>query len=311
MSTLSYQPKDFIATAQGLLFAVVAAGAEQGKIRGFLRYVRQDGRWQKVHSMEANQYLADYYPEFLFHSPQMDALVHGVAVPAISQHYQPRPRLQQYLQAPPTDGVLADLQQLCAQLQAVGFAVDALGITGSTLIGLQNPQSDIDLVCYDRQTFQQLRLCVKQLLEQGSCQDLGLTEWQQAWQRRGCDLSLEEYIVHEQRKYNHALINQRKFDISLVADAADETRHHYRKLGAISLTCTVTDDYHAFDYPALLRVDHPDIKSVVSFTATYSGQAQTGERISVSGQLEVNEQGEQRIVVGSSREAQGEYIRCL
>jgi len=49
----------------------------------------------------------------------------------------------------------------------------------------------------------------------------------------------------------------------------------------------------------------------VCYTATYTGQAEQGERIEVAGQLEVSNTGLVRILVGSSREAEGEYIKVL
>jgi hypothetical protein len=77
------------------------------------------------------------------------------------------------------------------------------------------------------------------------------------------------------------------------------------------LQCKVIDDAHAFDYPAEFKIDHPQISSIVSFTATYTGQAVTGEMIEVAGVLEQSEHGVKRIVVGSSREALGEYIKVI
>ena len=71
------------------------------------------------------------------------------------------------------------------------------------------------------------------------------------------------------------------------------------------------DDTAAFDYPAEFKLNHPHIDSVVSFTATYTGQAVKGEMVEVSGLVEQNSQGIKRIVVGSSREAHGEYIKVM
>jgi hypothetical protein len=73
----------------------------------------------------------------------------------------------------------------------------------------------------------------------------------------------------------------------------------------------VVDDARAFDYPAEFKIDHKEISSIVSFTATYTGQAVSGEVVEVSGVLEQSEQGVKRIVVGSSREAHGEYIKVI
>jgi predicted nucleotidyltransferase len=85
----------------------------------------------------------------------------------------------------------------------------------------------------------------------------------------------------------------------------------YQKCGAITLQCTVIDDTHAFDYPAEFKIDHEQFDSVVCFTATYTGQAIKGETVEVSGVVEQTRQGIKRIVVGSSREAHGEYIKVI
>jgi len=77
------------------------------------------------------------------------------------------------------------------------------------------------------------------------------------------------------------------------------------------LQCRVIDDARGFDYPAEFKIDHQQIGSIVSFTATYTGQAVNGERVAVSGMLEQSEFGVKRIVVGSSREAHGEYIKVI
>jgi len=307
-----YKPKDFIETEHGLRFAVVAEGSETGMIRCFLRYIFQDGRWRKVATETANGYLRAYFPQYLFHSAELDADLHAVDRLAIIRHYSPTAVLQTLLQQADADPVLADLRQLCGLLQAEGIPNDNLGITGSLLIGLQNPDSDIDLLCYDRCLFHQLRRTVQNLIEQRHCQPLSDADWRESYRRRACDeLSLEEYIRHERRKFNKAMINRRKFDITLVSADARVAEKRFRKLGPVRIEAVISDDSHAFDYPAEFALDHAEIACAVSFTATYSGQAQTGERVSIAGQLEQDQHGGKRIVIGSDREAAGEYIKVL
>ncbi|MDD4915604.1 MAG: hypothetical protein PHW13_11290 [Methylococcales bacterium] len=305
-----YRAKDFIATSQDLIFAVVAGGGENGVIRCFLRYAPGDGGWRKLSSDQANQYLATHYPQYLFHSLRLDADMHGVPESAVVRHYQPQAVLQTLLHSRDDDPVLNDLRQLCELLRRQGVDLSQLGVTGSLLPGFQHPGSDIDLVCYSRPLFQTLRRAVQTLTDSGQCRTLTARDWLQAYSRRDCELTLEEYIRHEQRKFNKGVINGRKFDLSLVNEPADDDRQ-FAKLGPIRIETTVTNASRGFDYPAEYGIDAADIASVVSFTATYAGQAQTGERIEVSGQLEVDEQGQKRIVVGSSREAPGEYIRSV
>ena len=67
----------------------------------------------------------------------------------------------------------------------------------------------------------------------------------------------------------------------------------------------------AFDHPARYRVRHAAVSEVVSFTPTYAGQAVAGELIEASGWLEDDSAGARRLVVGTSREAGGEYVRSV
>jgi predicted nucleotidyltransferase len=307
-----YRPKDFIQTTEGLIFAIVAENTENGYIRAFLRYVCLKGSWRKLSTEQANAFLAEHYPQYLFYSKQLDAHLHAVLQEAVTGHFSPKARLQYLLQNQPADPVCADFLQLCSLLAAEGIVFDQIGITGSLLIGLQNSQSDIDLVCYDRQVFHGLRLRVKDLIRRKLLNEPTQQAWQDAYLRRNCsDLDLNEYIAHERLKHNKAIINQRKFDISLLANDRPVTGKTFNKLGAACIEAEVTDDQYAFDYPAEFKIDHPEIGSVVSFTATYSGQAQTGDMIRVAGFVEADQQGVKRLVVGYDRESPGQYIKCI
>ena len=57
-----YLPKDFIETAEGLIFAVVSYQAQDGKVGCFLRYVRKGNGWRKGATDEANTLLQKNYP---------------------------------------------------------------------------------------------------------------------------------------------------------------------------------------------------------------------------------------------------------
>ena len=70
-------------------------------------------------------------------------------------------------------------------------------------------------------------------------------------------------------------------------------------------------DTYAFDYPAVFKISHEEYEAIVCFTATYTGQALAGELIEVSGKIEQTQTGLKRIVVGSTREAVGEYIKVI
>lgn len=303
--------KDFIETAEGLIFAVVEQGLEDGKALCFLRYVRESSGWKKIDTDPANNLLQHRHPDYLHYSPVLDAHLHAVAIDRIVKHHQPKQRLQQLMRATQHDTVERDLFRLCTLFEQHGLDLAQTGITGSILVGVQNQQSDIDLVCYGRDGFHQCRAITCKLIEQGQLQALNDQDWQQSYERRSCDLSFDEYVWHERRKCNKAVINERKFDLNFIDPYTASKTINYQKCGAITMQCKVIDDLHAFDYPAEFKIDHKQISAIVSFTATYTGQAICGEMVEVSGMLEQSEQGVKRIVVGSSREAHGEYIRVI
>ncbi len=303
--------KDFIETAEGLIFAVVAQGTEQGKALCFLRYVKDDAEWKKVTTEPANTFLRQHHPEYLHYSPVLDAHLHAVSLGRIVKHHQPKQRLQQIMQANRPDAIERDLIKLCGLLQTQGLDLSQLGITGSLLVGVQKHSSDIDLVCYGRAVFHQCRKITRELIEQDHLQDLTDDDWQASYQRRSCELSFADYVWHERRKTNKAVINGRKFDLNFIDEAKNSEAHSYQKCGAITLQCSITDDTHAFDYPAEFKIDHEQFDTIVSFTATYTGQAVKGETVEVSGIVELTQLGVKRIVVGSSREAHGEYIKVI
>jgi predicted nucleotidyltransferase len=303
--------KDFIVAGGGLAFAVVDSALEDDRVLCFLRYVRQAQGWRKIATGTANALLSSAYPHYLHYSVPKDAHLHAVPVTAITHHYRPRERLHNLLLQSAPDAVQQDLAALCGLFRQAGLPLTRFGVTGSLLIGAQHADSDIDLVVYERNCFRQARAVTRQLLQSGALQQLDAAAWQEAYGRRGCALSLDEYVWHERRKYNKAAINGRKFDLSFVAEHTSEAPQNYRKRGRLALQARVKDARYAFDYPATLLLEHPEITACVSYTATYNGQAETGEWVSIRGLLEEAENGARRIVVGSNREAHGEYIKVI
>ena len=308
---MNFHPKDFIETPQGLLFAVLDSEEEEGRILGFLRYIRSNSSLIKLTTEQANQFLHEQFPQFMYFSKSREAHVHGVYRGEIQHHYEPR----QHIDTLKKRELLEPLEEKALGLIDIfrhhGIKCKNIGITGSILIGAQNPESDIDLVIYDRADFFNGREIIRQAIKQGTLDSLNTSFWESTYHRRGTSLPLEEYIWHEQRKFNKAVYQGTKFDISFIETAKKPIHQACRKLGSARIHALVSDDQFAFDFPARYRLDHNEIVEALSFTPTYNGQACTGERIEISGFIEESGDGRRRIIVGSSREAPGEYIKVL
>ncbi len=303
--------RDFLETSEGLVFAVLVDEPEEGRSLCFLRYVRDEDGLRKMATGEANSLLATRFPHYLFHSKKRDASLHGVYEDRVSIHHQASPRLTEIINSKSPDPLETKLAFVCKLLTEGGLMLSDLGVTGSLLIGAQTPHSDIDVVVYGRKQFIMLRRKLERAINQSTLDPLTEEQWKDSYERRGCSLSFSEYIWHEKRKYNKVLVSGTKVDFSLVSDAGYEADQSYRKTGFQQVTAKVTDDKHAFDHPSIYRIRHHEIEEICCFTPTFTGQVKVGETIVAQGMVEESLSGARRLVIGSSREAPGEFIKIL
>lgn len=197
-------------------------------------------------------------------------------------------------------------------LRGMGVPRERIGVTGSRLLGLETPRSDIDLVVYGREAFDAAREAATKLVEGGEFSPLGDAEWLDVHRKRSPELSQEEFLEHERRKKNRFLACGTILDLLFVR-SWDEIDWGLGELLARELgDCatargTVVDATYAFDSPAIYELEG-DVDTVYSFTHTYAGQALEGEEIEARGHLV---EGTDALLVGSTREASGEYVRSL
>ncbi len=307
-----YLARDFIITTEGLIFAVTLNGIEDKKVISCLRYVPVSSGLHKVDTREAISLLRTSYPQYLHYSRHRDVTLQAVALNRIQRHLRPREKLSALMSHNNDDPLIELLQKLVNLLGNEGVECRNMGITGSLLAGTQHVDSDIDLVIYGRESFELARRAIRRLSARNFLQPPSMALWQTTYRRRGCALSFPDYLWHEQRKFNKGAIDGIKFDLVLVEqDDRDEDQRRWWKTGRVTIQALVTDAKKAFATPARYNLDHPEIPLALSFTATYTGQAMAGEKVEISGIVELSPDGDSRIIVGSSREAPGEYIKVI
>ncbi len=208
------------------------------------------------------------------------------------------------------------------------FSAPVKGVTGSRLIGLNAPTSDVDFVVYGK-WFEIARRELKEGIEKGKLRKLEDDEWKKIYRKRNPPFDFDTFVLHEERKYNRAMVDvcDIYFDLLYVRDYRE--LHKYpefrgKKVGKVVVEGTVTDDSAIFDYPARYPLKDVKIKyistsedvgecevgEVLSFTHTYAGQAFRGERIEAYGVLEVHPESSGvagKVIVGTRR-VSDEYI---
>jgi predicted nucleotidyltransferase len=178
------------------------------------------------------------------------------------------------------------------------------------LLGLNSSSSDIDFVVYGPMWWK-ARAIVARAKANGLIEDLDEFTWKKIYSKRKPEISFEEFMTHEKRKGNRGMIDGTYFDLLFTRDWSQICQPPAGKpIGPGLIEARVIDAEFAFDSPAIFHLDHPLVREIFCFTHTYAGQALPGEMIEAKGVLEQTDQG-QRLVVGTTREARGEWIRSL
>ena len=295
------RPRDFIEDRQGWIYSV-SAYDNADRVGCVLRYIPDDSgdrenpegiRCRKVDFEESFRLVGEKEPSYL---EDVLRIPHG----AITRVYKPEERLASCAARDPRVAELVELFSLPA---------GSLGCTGSRLLGLECPSSDIDLVVYGRDFFR-AREILREAVGCGRAADLSPEMWRTVYAKREPEIPFSVFLLHERRKWNRGEIGGTYFDLLYTRsydDLAGAATQRGRRAGKKTLEARVTDATHSYDTPASYLVDHEEVSRVLSFTHTYSGQALEGETVEACGVLE--EHGDELwLVVGTTRTARGEYL---
>ncbi len=310
---MDVRAKDYLVVDDRLYLAVVSDNIESGRALSWLRYIKDTHGMHKLDTVDADHFIREHYPQFIFHSKYADIDLHGIPEQDIQHVLKPQQAVNHLLALAEPDNKQQDAIYLLQLLIDNGISQRCLGLTGSLLLNAQTARSDIDLLVYGRDVFFHTRNVIADLIKAGELKPLAHNDWLEAYQRRDCSLDFETYHWHERRKSNKCIAGSSKVDVSMIPgrDELPATNELYSKMGHKTLNATVVNDQYAYDFPARYVIDHEHIDEVVVYTATYTGQAVKGERVEASGVLEQSASGRQRLVVGTSREAQGEYLKVI
>ncbi len=295
--------RDFIITDDDWIFSVADYCHEDG-VRSILRYVPDpegsrgtDKKYRKLDFDEAFRFMRSNRPEWVRD-------VHIVPWKSVKQILAPADKLPFLVKE---NKKVRDIVNTLKK----GVRLEKMGVTGSLLSGMQNDSSDIDFIVYGISWFRARDIIAGAKKEKAAITEISDEMWHEIYKKRRPELSFEEFLIHEKRKENRGMVDGTYFDLLYVRDWEDITaciRGIDTRIKRIEATVTNAD--FAFDSPAIFKIDHPEISCVLSYTHTYAGQALEGERIEACGMVEVAG-NIKRLVVGTTREPKGEWIRSL
>ena len=298
--------RDFFITQDDWIFAVSDYFHPHG-IRSTLRYVPDEEGERQMNGKRYHKYDFDDSFDFMRkHRPEWVEDVHVVPEEQVKRILSPNEAIQRLVASDSRIAVIVKV------LEKAGVPRSHMGVTGSLLPGLQNETSDVDFVVYGKYWFIARDAIAEEKKRSGPIEDINMEMWQRIYKKRIPEISFEEFVVHEKRKGNRGMVEGTYFDLLFVRDweQIKEPPARGKDTGTMRIEATITNTDLAFDSPAVYKVEHPEIDHVLSYTHTYAGQALPGELIEAQGVVEITGE-KKRLVVGTSREPKGEWIRSL
>ena len=342
-----------VQTTDGLFFTVKGLLHPPDRVIAYLRYLpdlqgdrERDGvRYRRVyHFGEQQEILQARYPDYLSPDPVLGIRVQSVPRRLIHTVYDPCDYLATLRQRGPADVVEEHALALAALLQENQKSKienrKFLGVSGSVLIGMHRPDSDIDLVVYGEAAGRAVHRALGCLLDDSSS-DLRRPNREElaalhAAHRPDTPLSFADFVRLQARKVNEGRFLGREVFIRFVKWPAEVGERYgerrFEPLGPATLRARVTDDHDAIFTPCRYGVGDvtflpplgppqswegrcspvADLREVVSFRGRFSEQARAGEWAVARGNLERvihrSEPAYHRLVVGGQA---GDYLLSL
>jgi hypothetical protein len=319
----------YVESTDGLLFAVKGLLHPPEAVVAYLRYApdtdgekERDGvRYRRLYSFEEQEkLLQERCPDCLFDDSVFEEQLQGAPKERIGLVYDPCLRLAELRRRESLD----ELEE-----QAVEFAdllvgrakvpKESVGVSGSILVGLHTPRSDVDVVVYGSEQCRAVHHVLRELLSEpeGEVRRLNEEEMRELYAFRSQDtpMSFEDFTRLEGRKVIQGMFRDCEYFIRFVKMPAEVGESYgdrrYTSLGQAEIEATVADASQAIFTPCVYgikdvrftegpEVDH--LREIASFRGRFCEQAKKGERGIARGKLErvVAKEGEvyHRLLLG-------------
>ena len=302
---------DFVETSEHLIFDVKGLIHPPDRIISFLRYVpasegdreRNGVHYRKIYDLERRwDYLRKHYPEYVHFDDFLGRELQSVPLNKLSVHHEPKKKLKALLKNGVRDQVERDAVELAEYLAGKArISTDDFGISGSLLVGLQRPDSDIDPVVYGSTSARRVYETLRSLLSSGGdFKRYDMNGLGRLFRSRSMEsaVKFDAFCIQEQRKVLQGKYRDRDYFIRCIRDW-DEVVERYgdcrcRGVGRVKVSAVVSDDEESILTPCVYSIDDVRILEgsgaapdrIISFRGRFCEQARKGEKLIASGTLE-------------------------
>ncbi|MEV7470896.1 hypothetical protein AB0O20_30980 [Streptomyces kronopolitis] len=304
--------RDYLLDRSGVIFKVIGDIHPGTHWLGYVKYYPDErgdrtlfGRTYRQNTVVSKAFgiLADR-PECYVYSPAVGCVITGVPREDVVAHYSCRRALTALHERPELlDGspVSKDLAAIVTWVVDAG-ATDAIGVTGSFLVGVCNARSDIDLVCYGPRGY---KAAAELFAERSLIRPYEGEAQTRLYIRRAKYMvgsSFDALMRQEARKLQGLTSSGAHINCEPLRADGDRTLSGVtaQEVGAISVLARVTDHSEGLATPAVYgievdtvigsTIDEAEtfarrITQVRSYLGAYTGAFRTGDTVYLSGRL--------------------------
>ncbi len=304
---------DLLETTDNVLFDVKGLVHPPNRVIAFLRYVpnpngdrKRDGkRYRKVYALSKRYaLLRQVFPQYLVYDPVFNEQLCEVPVQAVKRHYQPIHRLRDLRYEDELDEVERTALRFVELLKENANVLwSKLGISGSILVKLHTPTSDIDPIVYGSETCYKVYSALRRTLEdrKSLVRPYSLKELKGLFDFRSKDTvtSFEDFVRTDSRKVLQGKFMGRDYFIRFVKDWNEVEEQYgtilYKPEGYAKIKAKVVDDSEAIFTPCCYKIGNVKIlegprvdaiEEIVSFRGRFCEQARSGEVVIAQGKVE-------------------------
>ena len=304
---------DLIETADGVIFDVKGLVHPPNRVIAFPRFIptldgnrrHRKSRYGKVYSFpDRFKFLQQNTPELVVRDEVFDETLCEVPKENIKKHYKPTQKLKELRSSKEPKDLEAKALQLAVSLKnAADIPWESVGISGSLLVGLQTPTSDIDPVVYGIENCREVYAALQRMLNENDSQFKTYTrgELQVLFDFRSKDtiMNFEDFVKIESRKAFQGKFMETNYFIRFVKDRTEATEKYgdvcYKNSGYARIEATIADASEALFTPCTYRIKDVEvaegprfktIQEIVSFRGRFCEQAMKGEAVVAQGKVE-------------------------